>query len=173
MKTLAKIVAILLIGSGLSGCSTQGDNSPVAPQEPESLAMQATTSTPLAKGSASLIEKISQTLKDLVNYASQAAKYLKGSAKYIAKIVSAVSDARDIGQYYNDLALGRNPLAEQAFNAGWSDGIRDAKRFITNPSVTWYNWDKRAVYAKSGSIYGAAYDAGWAGGWKYQLDRIK
>lgn len=87
----------------------------------------------------------------------------------VVKVVGAVTKARDTGNRISDIAIGRNRAAEQAFDHGWKNGIRDANRVSNNPNVTFIDVDWEAKYRKNGLE--KAYAAGHYAGFKDEVKK--
>ncbi len=106
--------------------------------------------------------------------AEKAVKYAAGSSgywKYMGKALSAASNAWKIGQGLQDIAGSRDRRAEEAFQNGWENGITDAKRMWSNPRQAWIDVDWRTYYRKQGRLYEAAYSAGHAKGFEYEMKK--
>ena len=111
-----------------------------------------------------------KVIKKLITQSKSMYANLKNGLKYAKKgksFLKYINKAIDIGRGMNEFVIYRDQFGEAAFESGRNAGIRDAKRFKSDPVHGAIDIDRRSLYARRGEKYGLVYDAGYAAGWRY------
>lgn len=171
--TTFSIFAVLTIGLAFAGCGKDSvSENPIEPVVSEAEGLDfvefeqnsdLTLAAP-ANGEG-ILKKIKEWADSIYSYAQKAARYAANSVKRVRYLNRALDYAQKIRDAYNDLAMGRDHRAEEAFQAGLKIGARDARRMRQNPGEAWIDIDWRADFYRQGDRYGVSYDGGYATGW--------